>query len=129
MGTKTFIKVFEDCPDATSLYGFSGDSIEDYMNCPHFTFHARRFIKMLDTVIDMLGPDLETATDILYDLGRIHCEKYGVKADYFAPLGIAIIDTVKEVLMETKHPLTKETEDCWKEVYNCIATDMKCKMK
>merc|ERR1712224_339071 len=94
------------------------------MRGARFAAHSKRFIKMLDTVIDMLGPDLDTAADILFELGTAHHQKYGVKVEYFPPMGIAWLESIKETLAHERQPFPKETEDCWKEVYTAITTDM-----
>merc|ERR1712224_774530 len=89
-----------------------------------FSRHSKRFVKMLDTVIGMLGPDLDTAADILLELGRAHHHKYGVKVEYFPPMGIALLESIRETLAHERIPFPKETEDCWKDVYTAITTDM-----
>ena len=69
----------------------------------------------------MLGPDEELLTTILLDLGEIH-EKLGVTASMYPPLGLALVDTLRDLL--GKQCFTPAVQIAWMEVYNAISADM-----
>ena len=101
-----------------AVFGFKGKAA----NCSKsevFVLHARKFVQMLDSAVDMLGPNLDMLTDILSELGGKHV-KYGVKPEYFPAMGIALVEALREVDKE----FTKEIEISWREVYNAISLDM-----
>ena len=56
--------------------------------------HGAYLIQMLDTALNMLGPDIELLTEILTELGNKH-ERFGVKPSYYPPMGQALIKTMK----------------------------------
>jgi hypothetical protein len=58
------------------------------MKSKRFIMHAAYLVQMLDTVLNMLGPDIELLTEIMLDLGAKHL-RYGVKPDMFPRMGEA----------------------------------------
>ena len=75
---------------------------------------------MLDTALNMLGPDIELLTDILLELGQKHV-RYGVKPEMFAVMGEALEFTLDKVLGDD---FDGATRDAWKETYAEISQDM-----
>jgi hypothetical protein len=105
-------------PEAMTLLGFTGDQV-DYVSSDLFISHAKQFVRMLDSIIDTLGPDLDMLTDILSELGR-KCITYRVKREYISVMGIALFQTLKEF----DDQLTEDIEISWREVYKAISVDM-----
>ena len=52
-----------------------------------FEMHATRFIRMVNQALELLGPDVELLTDILFDLGSKHVG-YGVKPEVRWPCDV-----------------------------------------
>jgi hemoglobin-like flavoprotein len=76
--------------------------------------HAKRMIAMLDSVLDMLGPDQDLFTDLYVKLGKQHAQ-YGVKSSYFALLGEALLIALAETLGPSVWSF--EVEEAWTIVY------------
>ena len=68
----------------------------------------------------MLGPDPDTLTEVLADLGERHI-RYGVKAHYFPSVGVAMTYALKKTLKDT---WTDEMEIAWCEVYDEMSADL-----
>mmetsp|Transcript_10265 Transcript_10265/g.13557 ORF Transcript_10265/g.13557 Transcript_10265/m.13557 type:complete len:162 (-) Transcript_10265:124-609(-) len=83
--------------------------------------HAKRMMQMLDSVFDLLGPDTESLSEILEQLGKRHVQ-YGVKASFFPFMGKAIIYSLKEQLGEKVW--NDRIEESWVEVYEELSSDI-----
>jgi hemoglobin-like flavoprotein len=75
---------------------------------------------MFDSAINLLGPDIDLLTDIMFDLGKKHV-RYGVHAEMYPIMGICLIDTLREILGDT---FTKSQIESWKETYRALTLDM-----
>ena len=75
---------------------------------------------MLDTVVEMLGPNAELVSELLGDLGSKH-RAFGVNPKFFDVLGFCLLDVVEKMTGPTFDEATKEA---WKAVYGAIAKDM-----
>lgn len=65
--------LFLNCPETKTLFGFdetTDPSDPAFLKSPRFLSHAENLISMLDSALDMLGPDQETLTEILRGLGK-----------------------------------------------------------
>ena len=116
-------RLFDKCPPAKVLFGFPisiDPKSPDLINSKRFLMHAAYMIQMLDTAMNMLGPDIELLTEIMMDLGKKHI-RYGVKADMFPIMGEALIHTLKETLGDEFTPAVGEA---WNETYDALANDM-----
>ena len=77
-------------------------------------------IQMLDTALNMLGPDIELLTEIMQELGVKHI-RYGVRPDMFPVMGEALLHTLEQTLGTD---FSDEIKDAWKETYHELAQDM-----
>lgn len=116
-GMVTLVKLMELQPRAKKVFGYDrgedeGDKIAQV--------HAKAFVDLLDSVFQMLGPDLEFISDILEQLGRRH-KAMGVSPAFFPFMGQAIIHTLGQFL---KKPLTEEQRDAWEEVFDSISNEI-----
>ena len=82
--------------------------------------HSRILIGMLDTTLNLLGPDFELLTEILEDLGRKH-EGFGVKTEMYANMGDAVMFMLEQTLGDDFTPAKRAA---WKETYAEISQDM-----
>ena len=68
----------------------------------------------------MLGPNLEVMHETLVELGRKH-RRFGVDKEHFEYMGIALLETVQELLGERfAAEQQKSWEDCWKVMVNSM---------
>jgi Globin len=117
-------RLFVSCPDSKVLFGFPLDidpNSEELLKSKRFKMHASYLIQMIDTALNMLGPDIELLTEMLYDLGDKHV-RYGVKPSYFPIMGEALVATLEECLGNDK--FSNEMKESWVEVYNTLSADM-----
>jgi len=92
---------------------------------------------MIDAALNMLGPDTETLTEILTELGERHV-RYGVVPAMYPAMGRCLVDTLEEVMQlqqETaaaannaevppRFALSSTVKEAWKETYDAMADDM-----
>jgi len=81
---------------------------------------ARHMIQMLDSSLQMLGPDLEMITEINHDLGKRHV-RYGVTPEMYGFMGEALMYTLEKMLGDD---FKKETREAWEQVYSELASDI-----
>merc|ERR1711933_430626 len=118
LGFLVFTKFFSMHPEAVSIFGLKGESME-LRNSQTFQTLSKNFVLMVDSVIDMLGPNADMLSEVLIDLGRTHNRK-GVKLEHYPAMGIALI----EALRILDKNFTQETELCWRQVYLGVSLDM-----
>jgi methyl-accepting chemotaxis protein len=82
--------------------------------------HAAYLVQMLDTALNMLGPDIELLTEIMHELGIKHV-RYGVKPEMFPIMGVALLHTLETTL---KSDFTEDVKEAWIEVYSALSQDM-----
>jgi len=117
-GVKLFAKFAKSVPEAMTLFGFTGDQV-DYVSSDLFISQSIQLFRLLDSIINTLGPDLDMLTDIILQLGK-ECITYHVKREYFPVMGIALLQTLKEF----DDKFTKDIEISWLEVYDAISVEM-----
>jgi hemoglobin-like flavoprotein len=82
--------------------------------------HAAYLIQMIDTALNMLGPDIELLTEIMTELGLKHV-RYGVTPEMFPIMGDALIHTLETTL---KDDFTDPIREAWIETYSALSQDM-----
>lgn len=115
--------LFVKSPSTKVLFGFPIDidpTSTDLLNSKRFKMHAAYMIEMLDTALQMLGPDIELLTEILSELGTKHV-RYGVKPEMFQTMGECLMVTLEQVLGDAFDSATREA---WLETYAEISQDM-----
>jgi methyl-accepting chemotaxis protein len=115
--------LFIACPEAKPLFGFPLDidaNSDELLKSKRFKMHASYLIGMIDTALNMLGPDIELLTEMLYDLGAKHV-RYGVQPSYFPLMGQCLISTIEECL---DGKFTVGMKAAWEEVYLALSSDM-----
>lgn len=80
---------------------------------------GKKLMAMLGSIVSILDAP-ERLVPMLTNLGRRHVE-YGVKVEYFAPVGEALIWTLQQGLGEH---FTEETKQAWLAAFNTIKTVM-----
>mmetsp|Transcript_21675 Transcript_21675/g.61712 ORF Transcript_21675/g.61712 Transcript_21675/m.61712 type:complete len:120 (+) Transcript_21675:369-728(+) len=109
-------------PSAVQVFSFhkNQEIDEKFLGSPRVVLHATHYMQMIDRAIDLLGPDIETLTVILAELGERH-SRFGVRPSMYGPMRTALIETLEEILGD------KFTDECklsWAQMYDAIAYDM-----
>lgn len=122
-GSVLFLRFFEKCPKAKVLFGYPADMAFDsneIKTSRRFLMHASYMIQMIDTAINMLGPDSELLSEIMEDLGHKH-KTYGVSSDMFPLMGEALLFTLKQTLGSK---FGEKEFEAVRETYRELAGDM-----
>ena len=93
---------------------------EEFQATKRFRMHAKYMTEMLDTALNMLGPDIELLTEILLDLGQKH-KRFGVKPDMFPIMGECLMETLQEI---SGSSFDKQTQFAWEGVYEQLTNDI-----
>lgn len=93
---------------------------QEVVQSKRFLVHAGSLLQMIDTAMNMLGPDVEILTDIMLDLGEKHL-RYGVKDFMFSLLRDALLHTMAGMLGDK---FTDTQKDSWMEVLESLTDDM-----
>eukprot|EP00980_Cylindrotheca_fusiformis_P012808 scaffold3151_cov110-Cylindrotheca_fusiformis.AAC.6 len=123
-GELMFRKIFELAPSALSMYSFGPEfdgNGDELFHSAVFKRHARGLVRMLDMVVNMIGPGLEPATKVLAKLGTRHIT-YGVLPAHYGIVGRALLHALETVLGPKKW--TPAVERGWTQVYGFISTAM-----
>jgi hemoglobin-like flavoprotein len=115
--------LFEKCPQAKVLFGFPIDidpNSPELLTSKRFIMHAAYLIQMIDTALNMLGPDIELLTEMLTELGIKHV-RYGVKPEMFPIMGDALMHTLTKTL---ESDFTEDIKESWVIVYSALSQDM-----
>lgn len=76
---------------------------------------------MIEASLNMLGPDIETLTEIMADLGSRHI-RYGVRAHMFPMMGRCLIATLEECLPDGY--FSPSMKEAWVETYKALSDDL-----
>jgi hemoglobin-like flavoprotein len=126
-------RLFTACKEVKPLFGFPVDmdpTSSEMLQSKRFTTHAVHLIQMIDTTINMLGPDIEMLTEIMIELGKKHV-RYGVTPQMFPIMGQCLLQTIEECLTKSAasgnsdhFQYTPEMKQAWLQVYIALSTDM-----
>jgi hemoglobin-like flavoprotein len=98
---------------------------EEVQKSKRFATHAGHFIEMIDTALNMLGPDGETLREIMMELGTKHV-RYGVTAEMFLVMGRILIEMMQEFLAEhrSEFVFSPAIKTSWTETYTYLSQTM-----
>jgi hemoglobin-like flavoprotein len=117
-------RLFSKSAQAKTLFGFPAD-IDPYgdevLRSKRFLMHSAYLIQMLDTALNILGPDIELLTEMMIELGYKHV-RYGVTAEMFPIMGDALIETLQCLL--SPELFTEQIKSSWIVVYGALSQDM-----
>ena len=111
-------------PSARKIFKFTAD--EDIRLNPSFRIHSRAMVTMIDSAVDLLGPDLDLLQEDLFRLGTRHIG-YGVKVEYLPIMGKAVDYTLDTLLKEEEY--TKKHKKAWKMIMKYMVTQMSLGMQ
>ena len=115
---KIIEQIFFEKQDPTLEADF--DQKDQNMGNPLFKIKSTMFIKMLDVVIAMLGPDLVPMAVALQELGAKHYD-YGVSPEDYTVVETALYFTLEKYLGAQWTP---KIEKSWRNVYSFISQAM-----
>jgi hypothetical protein len=108
-------------PEAARVFSFTEDELNEKLyTSPTLMRHATFYMRMIERAVDLLGPDIEHLSEMLVDLGRAHF-KLGVQAEFYPPMGKALIKVFRKFLGDK---FTPEMKTAWQHVYQILAYDM-----
>ncbi|CAB9507230.1 Globin [Seminavis robusta] len=118
-GVALFEQMYEIAPDAWGIFPWSAEDMNN--KDEKFLQFAKKFVRMLDVAVDMLGPDMDVVEGQLYDLGSFH-KRYGVTPKHYDLMGKSLVQTLKKVL--GRRSFTDKTDKAWREVYSFMSMTM-----
>jgi hemoglobin-like flavoprotein len=107
IGDTFYSKLFADNPALRKLF-------PKYMNEQY-----KKLIDMLSTIVARLD-HLEDLSEEIAAMARRHVQ-YGVKPEYYKPVGTALLWTLQKGLNKD---WTEEVKEAWTECYNTLANTM-----
>jgi len=94
-------RLFELVPQIRTAWGFSADfdptDLKDKQQ-KKFLTKGKAFILGVDRAISFLGPDMEPLESELTLLGRVHYLRMAAQPQFWPPVGVALMDTLENVL-------------------------------
>eukprot|EP00522_Entomoneis_paludosa_P005631 CAMPEP_0172453902 /NCGR_PEP_ID=MMETSP1065-20121228/11047_1 /TAXON_ID=265537 /ORGANISM="Amphiprora paludosa, Strain CCMP125" /LENGTH=400 /DNA_ID=CAMNT_0013206143 /DNA_START=158 /DNA_END=1360 /DNA_ORIENTATION=- len=116
--------LFTEKPESKAVFGLPSNTdvnSPDVLSSKRFMMHASFMVSMLDTALNMVGPDVDLLTELLVDLGRKHA-RAGVQKDMFPVLGDAIQDALMRVLPAEHFQL--HIQRAWKDTFDQMTKEM-----
>jgi hemoglobin-like flavoprotein len=122
LGLATLFNLFDLDSSTKAVFGFKPN--QDVKNHPMLRMgaltHAVKIIQMLDSVLSLLGPDVETLEEILSQLGARHT-RIGVTKEHFSLLGRAVTKAVRDTIGDD---WTDGASEAWDEVYRELSQEI-----
>ena len=94
--------------------------IDTLRNDPRFKMHARNVVDMIDCAVSFLGPELDTLSGTLIDLGKRHL-RYGVHPSYLPVMNLAVCFALHEMLGAA---FTQRDRKSWEGILEFMVTQM-----
>jgi hemoglobin-like flavoprotein len=109
-------------PSARKLFKLTED--EDIRCNPMFRIHARSMVTMINSAVELLGPDLDLLQEDLFLLGSRHVG-YGVQVEFLPIMGQAV-DYAMEI--QLKNDYTTNHKRAWQIIMNFMVQQMELGM-
>jgi len=123
VGMEILLKLFQLDPSTKTVFGFKEhqDVIGHPMLRMGVLVHSESIIKIIDGVLALLGPDIETLEILLSEQGARHV-RMGVKPEHLPLLGDACREALSEIIPEDKW--TPDVDASWKELFSELTAEM-----
>lgn len=116
IGIAILLELFRFDSSAMEVFGFRNQTVEQLEKSPFLLMgvlvHGGMIVRMLDGVLEMFGPDVESANEILHCCGKRHV-KFGVKPSHFGSMNVAVRLALKRT---TGNAYSNDVDHAWKEV-------------
>jgi hemoglobin-like flavoprotein len=122
IGIEILLNVFRSEPETKTLFGFQAhQNIEDNpMLRMGVMVHGVRIFSMIDQVLSIMGPDMDSLIEFLDTLGERHT-RHGVKKAYFVLLSDAVRASLSSILGDAFGP---DDDMAWKELLQMLSTNI-----
>lgn len=114
-----FENMFELAPEQWDLFPFTKKDFET--KDAKFMAFAKRFARMLDLAVQLLGPDMEVVEEQLGEIGLVH-DRYGVKEGHYILMGKALDQTLHKILGRRSY--TDKTKHAWTFIFKFMSDTM-----
>lgn len=120
VGTEIVLNLFRLDPTIKQVFGFQAkQNIESNpLLKMGVLVHASRIMQMMDCIISLLGPDIDTLEEVLSQLGERH-KKQGIQKEHFAVMGPAVCQSLGDILGDD---FTEEARTVWIEMFDDLAS-------
>jgi hemoglobin-like flavoprotein len=127
MGMEILFHMFRHDPQTKVVFGFQPHQKieENTMLRMGVVVHGVRIFSMLDQVLSLMGPDMETLVEFLETLGERHTN-LGVKKEYFLMLSDAVRESLAEMLGDAFSP---QDDTAWKDLLSMMTVNITKNMK
>jgi hemoglobin-like flavoprotein len=127
LGMEILFHMFRQEPQIKTVFGFQPhQNLEtNSMLRMGVVVHGVRIFEMLDQVLSLVGPDVETLVEFLETLGERHTN-LGVKKEYFLMLSDAVRASLAEMLGDAFGP---QDDTAWKELLFMMSKHITKNMK
>ena len=123
VGLKILLELFRLDPLTKAVFGFRPN--QDVGGHPLLRMgalvHGLNFIKMIDAVLGLLGPDTELLAMLLAEQGARHT-RAGVKPSHIRLLGEACRGVLSKLVPEQQW--TSEVDSAWRDVFDELSSEM-----
>lgn len=121
-GVKIFLRIFQLCPDAKSLFPFRHAEGDALLQHPQFKGHGLRFMKAVGVAIDNLDTLDIVLIPSLTHLGKTHTKIPGFSVEQFT-LFVEAMDYVWN--KELGRQYNKEVREAWLRLFNLITSTIR----
>lgn len=83
--------------------------------------HSKLFVSLLDLLVHLLGPDMDSFNDQVWEVGQRH-SKYGISSLDVPILGNALLVSLEEVLGDEY--FTNQIQESWRDMWRWISLAM-----
>jgi len=123
VGMQILFKLFKLDPSTKQVFGFK--ETQDIEGNPMLRMgaliHAASIIRMLDSILALVGPDIETLEVLLAEQGERHT-RLGVKASHIPIFGDACRQALSEIIEEGK--FTDAMGKAWQDLFSELSAEM-----
>ena len=123
VGLQILLELFRLDPSTKVFFGFRPN--QDVVSNPLLRMgalvHGQNFIKMIDAVLGLLGPDTELLGTLLVEQGERHA-RMGVKQKHIPLLGQACRGVLSNLVSQQKW--TTEVDAAWRDVFDELSSEM-----
>jgi neuroglobin len=119
IGSEILFCLFRLEPNTKCVFGFTANQAIETNPLLRMgvLVHATRIVAMLDSILSLLGPDLDMVQEVLGGLGERH-KRHGVQKEFFVLLVDALCLALHDILGEA---WTDATRQAWREVFGDMA--------
>jgi Globin len=124
IGMAILIELFRSDSSAKNVFGFAAKSVEDIETRPlllmGLLLHGRNLMMVFDTVLGLLGPDVDGVEEILRQNARTLVQ-LGVKPNHFGSLNVAVRHALKNTMGSS---YSNAVDEAWNQVLREVSKSL-----